>query len=227
MRASSTPSYLVTGIFVARLPRSDGSNPVIIPFNGHTPQIAESAWIAPGATIIGDVVIGERCSVWPGAVIRGDYARITLGRDVNVQDTVVIHADEPLTIGDDVTIGHAAVVHCREVGDDVLLGNNATLLPGAVIGSHSLVAAGALVAPRSEVPEYSLVLGVPGKVRATSPERIAEMRAEAEGPMPYYENALRYRAEGIEDRSFWDGSGIWLAARVASRGRLADALHPR
>jgi len=179
---------------------------VIIPFGGKAPQIADSAWVGPGATIVGDVVIGERCSIWPGAVIRGDYARITLGRDVNVQDNAVLHADEPLTIGDDVTIAHGAVVHCREVGDDVLIGNNATLLPGAVIGPHSLVAAGALVAPRAEVPAYSLVLGVPAKVRATAPERMAQMRADAEGPMPYYENALRYRAEGIEDRSVWPGS---------------------
>lgn len=178
---------------------------MIVPFEGKTPQIADSAWIAPGATIIGDVVIGERCSVWPGAVIRGDYAPIRIGADVNVQDNAVIHTDEPLTIGDDVTIGHAVVLHCREVGDDVLLGNNATLLPGAVIGSHSLVAAGALVAPREQVPEHSLVLGVPGKVRQTEPDRIARLRADAEGPMSYYENALRYRANGIEDRSVWAG----------------------
>jgi carbonic anhydrase/acetyltransferase-like protein (isoleucine patch superfamily) len=178
---------------------------VIIPFEGKTPDIADSAWIAPGATIIGDVVLGERCSVWPGAVIRGDYAPIRIGTDVNVQDNVVIHTDEPLTIGNDVTIGHAVVVHCREVGDDVLLGNNATLLPGAVIGSHSLVAAGALVSPREQVPEYSLVIGVPGEVRQTKPDRIARMRAASEGPMPYYENALRYRASGIEDRAVWTG----------------------
>lgn len=179
---------------------------MIIPFEGSTPRIAGSAWIAPGATIIGDVVIGERCSVWPGAVIRGDYAPIRIGTDVNVQDNAVIHTDEPLTIGNDVTIGHAAVVHCREVGDDVLIGNNATLLPGAVIGSHSLVAAGALVAPREQAPEYSLVIGVPGKVRPTKPDRIARLRASSEGPMPYYENALRYRANGIEDRTVWSGA---------------------
>lgn len=179
---------------------------MIVPFGGKTPQIPDSAWIGPGATVIGDVVVGERCSIWPGAVIRGDYAPIRLGSDVSVQDSVVIHTDEPLTIGDDVTIGHGVIVHCREVGDDVLLGNNATLLPGAVIGAHSIVAAGALVAPREQVPEYSLVLGVPGKVREAAPDRIARLRAEAEGPMSYYENALRYRAEGIEDRSVWSGT---------------------
>ena len=178
---------------------------MIVPFEGKTPQIADSAWVAPGATIIGDVVIGERSSVWPGAVIRGDYAPIRLGSDVNVQDNVVIHCDEPLTIGDDVTIGHAAVIHCREIGDGVLLGNNSTLLPHAVIGANSIVAAGALVPPRQEVPEYSLVLGVPGTVRRAEPDRIARLKRESEGPMSYYENALRYRAQGIEDRSVWEG----------------------
>ena len=176
---------------------------MIIPFGGKTPQIAESAWIAPGATIIGDVVIGERSSVWPGAVIRGDYAPIRIGADVNVQDNVVLHCDEPLTIGDDVTIGHAVVVHGREIGDEVLIGNNATVMPGVVIGSNSIVGAGALVPPRMETPQYSLVLGVPGKVRQAAPDRIERLRRESEGPMSYHENALRYRAEGIEDRSIW------------------------
>ena len=176
---------------------------MIIPFGGKTPQIAESAWIAPGATIIGDVVIGERSSVWPGAVIRGDYAPIRIGADVNVQDNVVIHCDEALTIGDDVTIGHAVVVHGREIGDEVLIGNNATVMPGVVIGANSIVGAGALVPPRMETPQYSLVLGVPGKVRQAAPDRIARLRRESEGPMSYHENAQRYRAQGIEDRSVW------------------------
>ena len=95
-------------------------------------------------------MIGERSSVWPGAVIRGDYAPIRIGADVNVQDNVVLHCDEPLMIGDDVTIGHAVVVHGREIGDEVLIGNNATLMPGVVIGPNSIVGAGALVPPRME-----------------------------------------------------------------------------
>ncbi len=176
---------------------------MIVPFGGKTPQIAGSAWIAPGATIIGDVVIGERSSVWPGAVIRGDYAPIRIGEDVSVQDNVVIHNDEPLTIGDDVTIGHAVVVHGKEIGDGVLLGNNATILGGAVIGRDSIVGAGALVPPRMETPPYSLVLGVPGKARQTTADRIARLKRDSEGPMSYHENAKRYRAEGIEDRSVW------------------------
>ena len=176
---------------------------MIIPFDGKTPEIADSAWIAPGATIIGDVVIGERSSVWPGAVIRGDYASIRIGADVSVQDNVVIHNDEPLTIGDDVTIGHAVVIHCKEIGDGVLVGNNSTVMPGAVVGANSIVGAGALVPPRMETPPYSLVLGVPGKVREAAPDRIERLKREAEGPMPYSQNAARYRAEGIEDRTVW------------------------
>ena len=178
---------------------------MIIPFGGSTPQIAESAWVAPGATIIGDVVIGERTSVWPGAVIRGDYASVRIGSDVSVQDNVVIHCDEPLTIGNGVTIGHGAVVHCREVQDGALLGNNCTVLNAAVIGARALVAAGALVAPREQVPPHSLVLGVPGKVRQLEPGQIERLHREAEGPMTYWENAQRYRAAGIEDRSTWGG----------------------
>lgn len=177
---------------------------MIVPFNGKTPEIADSAWIAPGATIIGDVVIGDRSSVWPGAVIRGDYAPIRIGRDVNVQDNAVIHSDEALMIGDDVTIGHSVVVHGRAIGSGVLLGNNATVMANVVIGANSIVGAGALVPPRLEVPEHSLVLGVPGKVRQADPDRIARLKRESEGPMSYYENALRYKAEGIEDRSVWD-----------------------
>ena len=176
---------------------------MIVPFAGKTPRIAESAWIGPGATIIGDVTIGERSSVWPGAVIRGDYAPIRIGADVNVQDNAVIHCDEPLAIGDGVTIGHAVVVHGREIGDGALIGNNATLMPGVVIGAHSIVGAGALAPPRMRTPEHALVLGVPGQVRELPPERIARLRREAEGPMSYHENAGRYRAEGIEDRSVW------------------------
>lgn len=176
---------------------------MIIPFQGKTPSIADSAWVAPGAMIIGDVVIGERSSVWPGAVIRADYAPIRIGEDVNVQDNVVIHSDEELTIGNDVTIGHAVVVHARTIEDGVLIGNNATVMAHVVIHSNSIIGAGALVPPRQEVPENSLVLGVPGQVRQTEPDRIARLKSESAGPMSYYENALRYKAEGIEDRSSW------------------------
>ena len=146
---------------------------MIVPFGGKTPRIAESAWIGPGATIIGDVAIGERSSVWPGAVIRGDYAPIRIGADVNVQDNAVIHCDEPLAIGDGVTIGHAVVVHGREIGDGALIGNNATLMPGVAIGAHSIVGAGALAPPRMRTPPHSLVLGVPGQVRELPLERFA------------------------------------------------------
>ena len=186
---------------------------MIIPFGGHVPEIADSAWIGPGATIIGNVTIGERSSVWPGAVVRGDYAPLRIGSDVSVQDNVVIHSDEPLTIGDDVTIGHGAVVHGSGVGDGVLLGNNCTILNHATIGAGSIVAAGALVAPREQVPPNSLVLGVPGKVREAKPEHLERLHRQAAGPMSYHENAMRYREQGIEDRSLWAGPPATPAAQ--------------
>lgn len=176
---------------------------MIVPFEGKTPQIAPSAWVGPGAVIIGDVVIGERSSVWPGAVIRGDYAAIRIGDDVSVQDNVVIHSDDGMTIGNDVTIGHGAVLHGSVIEDGALLGNNCTVLNNSTIGAGSLVAAGALVAPREQVPANCLVLGVPGKVREATPEQLQRLHRQAAGPMTYYENAVRYRAQGIEDRSVW------------------------
>ena len=95
---------------------------MLIAIDGKTPQVAESAWIGPGAIVIGDVVIGERSTVWPGAVIRGDFAPIRIGANVHVEDNVVIHSGEGITIGDDVSIGHSVVVHCSEVHGGVLLG---------------------------------------------------------------------------------------------------------
>ncbi len=175
---------------------------MLIAIDGKTPQVAESAWIGPGAIVIGDVVIGERSTVWPGAVIRGDFASIRIGANVHVEDNVVIHSGEGITIGDNVTIGHSVVVHCSEVHDGVLLGNNCTVLDGAVIGEHSIVGAGALVSPREVVPPRSLVYGVPGVIRparADQLDRRAQRQRSGSGG-GYHENAMRYRAAGIEDR---------------------------
>ena len=123
-------------------------------------------YVAPSAVLAGDVTVEEGASVWHGAVLRGDFDSIVVGRDSNVQDNVVVHVDRgmPAMIGARVTVGHAAVVHGCTVGDDCLIGMNATINSGAVIGPGSLVASGAVVRESAEFPSGSVVAGVPAKV---------------------------------------------------------------
>ena len=133
----------------------------------HQPHlIAASAWVAPNATVIGDVEISEGCSVWFGAVIRGDTEWIRIGKRSNVQDLVCIHADQgvPCTIGEETTIGHSAVVHGATVGNNVLVGIRSVVLNGAVIGDNCLIAAGAVVLEGQQIPAGSLVAGVPARI---------------------------------------------------------------
>ncbi len=139
----------------------------ILPFNGTAPVIADTAWVAPNATVIGAVTIGEQASVFYGAVLRADSNTITLGDRSNLQDNVVVHLDldAPTSIGADVSVGHSAVVHGCTIEDGCLIGMNSTILSHAVIGAGSLVAAGALVLEGTIVPPGSLVAGVPAKVR--------------------------------------------------------------
>jgi len=135
-------------------------------FLSKEPVIPESAYVAPEATVIGDVALGEQASVWPGAVLRGDINSIRVGDRSNVQDGAVVHIadDYPAEIGRDVTIGHRAIVHACRVEDECLIGMGATLLDGAVIGERSIVGANALVTQGTVVPPGSLVLGMPAKV---------------------------------------------------------------
>ncbi len=139
----------------------------IYPFQNHTPQIAPDVFIAPNATIIGDVAIGAGSSVWFGAVIRGDTGPIRIGEGVSVQDNVVIHVNErdDTIIEDEVTIGHGAVLEGCHVGRGSLIGMNATVLSGAKIGVGAIVAAGAVVRENFVVPTAVVVAGVPAKVR--------------------------------------------------------------
>jgi len=131
-----------------------------------TPEILGSHYVAPGAAVIGDVVIGDQVSIWFNAVLRADNDRITIGDGSNVQDGCVLHVDEgyPITIGERVTIGHKVMLHGCTVGDHSLIGMNAVILNGAVIGKRCLVGANALVTEGMQVPDGSLVLGSPGKV---------------------------------------------------------------
>jgi len=136
-------------------------------FDGNEPVVADGAWIAPSAMLVGRVTIASNASVFFGAVLRGDVNSISLGDGSNIQDNVAVHCDhdKPTVIGNGVSIGHAAVVHGCTIGDDCLIGMNATVLSGAVIGNESLVAAGSVVLEGTVIPPRSLVAGVPGKVR--------------------------------------------------------------
>ncbi|MEY8813673.1 gamma carbonic anhydrase family protein [Micrococcus luteus] len=139
----------------------------IITVAGATPRIHDSVFLAPTAAITGDVEMAERSSAFYGVSARGDSAPIRVGASTNLQDNVVLHADEgfPCTLGAGVSVGHSAVVHGATVEDDCLIGMSATVMNGAVIGAGSLVAAGALVLEGTQVPAGSLVAGVPAKVR--------------------------------------------------------------
>lgn len=131
------------------------------------PQTREAAFVAPTAVITGDTILGKGTSVWFGAVVRGDGHPIRTGVNCNIQDNAVLHADAEYSVilGDCVSVGHASIVHGCTLEDSVLVGMNATILNGAHIGKGSLIAAGALVPEHMEVPPYSLVIGVPAKVK--------------------------------------------------------------
>ncbi len=123
--------------------------------------------IFPGAVVVGDVTLGKNCSVWYGAVIRGDEEQIVIGDNTNIQDNAVLHVTPglPLRLGSGVTVGHGAILHSCTVGDDSLIGMGAIVLDGAVIGKNCLIAAGAVVTPRTVIPDGSMVMGAPGKVK--------------------------------------------------------------
>ncbi|MGJ9413577.1 gamma carbonic anhydrase family protein [Aeromicrobium sp. CF4.19] len=138
-----------------------------ISLGSRIPKVADDAWVAPNASIVGAVTLESGASIWYGAVLRGDNEPITIGKDSNVQDNCVFHVErgQPVLLGEGVTIGHAAVVHGATIGDFVLVGMGAIIMNGAVIGDETLVAAGALVPEGMQVPPRSLVAGIPGKVR--------------------------------------------------------------
>lgn len=136
---------------------------------GQRPQIAEDAWVAPSADLIGDVHLGEVVSVWFGAVIRADNTPIVVGARSNIQEGTVCHSDPgaPLTIGEDVTVGHKAILHGCTIGNGTLIGMGATILNRAVIGDNCLVGAGALVTEGKEFPAGSLIVGSPARAVRT------------------------------------------------------------
>jgi carbonic anhydrase/acetyltransferase-like protein (isoleucine patch superfamily) len=172
-------------------------------FNGKTPQVADSAFISEAAYVVGDVEIGENCSIWPGAVIRGDCGTIRLGNSTIVEDTCVIHSGSPstpsciadITIGDNVEIGHGAVINCCCIDNSVLVGMNAIILHDAEIGESSVIGAGCLVPQGMKVPARSFVAGVPGKIRGEASPR--QLWWVQEGSQIYNQLAKQYKEEGL------------------------------
>jgi carbonic anhydrase/acetyltransferase-like protein (isoleucine patch superfamily) len=167
----------------------------ILPYRGKHPTIGKDCYIAPNATLIGDVTIEDGASVWFGCVLRGDVAPIRIGRRSNIQDNTVIHADEgqPTTVGEDVTVGHGAIVHAATVGDRVLVGMGAVLLNRCRIGEDTIIGARALVTEEVEIPSESLAIGMPARVkRALSDE---ERERIIESARHYRERAEEYLAE--------------------------------
>lgn len=171
--------------------------PIILSYDGRAPRLAPSVFLADGSVVTGDVEIGEDSSLWFGTVVRGDVNSVRIGARTNLQDQTIVHVTggtHPTIVGDDVTVGHRAVLHGCTVHDRCLIGIGAIVLDGAVVGPEAMVGAGALVAPGTVVPPGKLALGAPAKVkRDLTPEEIAFFRSSAERYAGY---AARYRREG-------------------------------
>jgi carbonic anhydrase/acetyltransferase-like protein (isoleucine patch superfamily) len=157
------------------------------------PRIADSAWVADSAQVIGNVALDDDVSVWFGVVVRGDTEIIRIGRGSNIQDLSVLHADVgmPLTVGEGVTVGHKVMLHGCTIGDGCLIGIGAVILNGARIGKHCLVGAGSLVTEGKEFPDGSMILGSPARaVRPLTTTQLEDLRHSAQ---QYVDNARRFR----------------------------------
>lgn len=164
-------------------------------FGDKAPKVAESAFVSEAAYVIGDVEIGENSSVWPGTVIRGDFAKIVIGQNTQIEDNSVVHTGTPLTIGDNVHIGHSVVVHCHKIGNNVLVGNNATLLDHAEVGDFCVISANALVGQGMKIPNRSFVAGIPAEIKGeVTAEQIARIKM---GVLAYVNLAQEYKKQGL------------------------------
>jgi carbonic anhydrase/acetyltransferase-like protein (isoleucine patch superfamily) len=168
------------------------------------PRIAESAFVSEAAYVIGDVEIGENSSVWPGAVIRGDFGKIRIGKNTAVEDNAVLHAGtahgpvHDLTIGDNVHIGHGAVINCTRIGNHVLVGMNATLLHDTEIGEYCIIAAGCLVRDGAKIPDRSFVAGIPGQIKSeATPDQLWWVE---QAPKQYLKMVKHYKQFDLESK---------------------------
>ncbi len=162
--------------------------------DGKGPKIHPSAFISEAAYVVGDVEIGEGSSVWPGAVIRGDYGKIIVGKNCSIQDNCVLHTDDFLQLGDNVLMTHGAVIHGGRVGSNVLIGVNAVLLEDAEVGDYCLVGAGAVVRAGARIPDRSLVVGLPAEARPLSEQQAKRLEDPTSG---YVRNARRFIDAGL------------------------------
>ena len=163
---------------------------------GHCPKTdSDNYFIAPSAELIGDVRLGDQASVWFQTVIRADMDKIVIGNRSNVQDACMLHVDKgfPLHLGEGVTVGHKVLLHGCTIGDNSLIGMNATIMNGVTIGKNCIIGAGALLTEHSQIPDNSLVLGVPAKV--VKPVTEAQITMIRESAAHYVDNALSYRHE--------------------------------
>jgi carbonic anhydrase/acetyltransferase-like protein (isoleucine patch superfamily) len=167
---------------------------VIYAIDDKEPRFGRSGWIAPSATVIGDVVLGEDVSVWWGAVLRGDNDRIEIGNGSNVQDNAVLHTDpgHPISIGTDVTVGHMVMLHGCTIGDGSLIGIGSVILNDVRIGRNCLIGANSFLPEGKEIPDGSVVFGAPGRVvKSVTAEHLAQMRQATES---YKERWRHYRS---------------------------------
>jgi carbonic anhydrase/acetyltransferase-like protein (isoleucine patch superfamily) len=164
-------------------------------YRGKRPQIAASAYVDPSAEVIGNVILGERTSVWCNTTIRADVCSVRIGDETNIQDNCCLHGDhdKPLTIGERVVVGHSVILHGCTVENDCLIGMGATILNGAYIGEGSIVAAGSLVLEGQTIPAESIVMGAPAKVRRRAGE--AERLRIRRNAQNYVELSREYMKE--------------------------------
>ncbi|MBM3935162.1 MAG: gamma carbonic anhydrase family protein [SAR202 cluster bacterium] len=161
---------------------------------GKSPRVHPTAFVSETAYLIGDVEIGEGSSVWPGTVIRADMGKITIGKFTCIQDNSVVHGDADVLIGDMVVIGHRVLCHAARVGDRTLIGSGSTVNDGVVIGADSLIASGAMVIERMDIPARSMVVGIPARVKSQVEDRHMELiRHTCES---YIEKTKRYKKQG-------------------------------
>ncbi len=160
------------------------------------PRVHSTALVAPNASIIGDVVVGSRTSIWPGAVLRGDYGKIRVGANCSVQDNVVVHcsSENPGIIGNGVTVAHGAIVHACKIGDECLIGAGAIIFDGATIGRHSIIGVGSIVLEGRTIPPRSVAVGAPAKVMRKASDK--DIRMIRESYRAYVKMAEKYSSTG-------------------------------
>jgi carbonic anhydrase/acetyltransferase-like protein (isoleucine patch superfamily) len=183
---------------------------IVLPYGDASPKLGRDVFLAPNATLVGDVFIGDESSIWFGSVVRGDVGWIRVGARTNVQDLCCLHVTggvANLEVGDEVTVGHGAVLHGCTIGDGCLIGIASSVLDGAVIGEGALVAAGALVPPEMVVPPRTMVRGVPARSVGTVRDDQAQLGAL--GAKHYVEVAARYRAALGRDAGHRADGGAW------------------